>query len=179
MVESKDYIIRVTKIEDQMSKTELFMENIISKYHPVFVNSKELNYTGLKHAAYFNVELLIEETMAAVGGYNFVNGVGYDFDDKDWSDAKTTSVTECDRQVQIKGVETKIGSLRVVVYNPIAQHIAYFYVPTVDVNILKRQYSKKNSYSEIIKFYYTKKNDYGKFEKYRLNDFVQLAKACD
>ena len=106
-----------------MSKNLVFMRDIVCKHHPAFKRSADLRHYGIKHNDIFNIERLIEESLAAVGGYDFVDEEGYDFNDIQYSDSKTVSVVnnggaKQTKVIIISSVENKIGSLRVTIYNP-------------------------------------------------------------
>ena len=75
-----------------MGKHSIFMEQIVCKYHPDFVKSKDLQEYGKKYPEIFNIERLIEESLSAVGGYDFVDEDGRDFNCPYDSDSKTVSV---------------------------------------------------------------------------------------
>ena len=59
-----------------MSKNLLLMKEVVTKYHPSFVNSKDLTKYALAQPHIFDVPRLVEETFAAIGGYNFVDAFG-------------------------------------------------------------------------------------------------------
>lgn len=121
-----------------MSKQHVLMRDIITQYHPDF-KSRSVKRLALSRPELFNVERLIEECMAEIGGYQHVGGEHQDF--SDGSDSKTSSIRRNPKkgsQVcysgQIKNVRTaggnlKIGALRVVIYNPILQNCGYYFLP--------------------------------------------------
>jgi len=160
-----------------MSKNLVFMRDIVCKYHPEFRKSSDLRRFGLKHNDIFNIERLIEESLAAVGGYDFVDAEGYDF--TDYSDSKTTSVNQKTHYVEVNNVETKIGALRITAYNPFKDSADYFFVPRCDLEHLKRPCYGVNEHKQRIKFSYSsvKENYYGYFEDYRVGSFKELAQA--
>jgi hypothetical protein len=75
-------------------KNEILFRKIIFIHHPLF-KSFEAQYQviqlGFKS---FNVEHLIEQTFAYVGGYAFIDGAGSDFNDQEDSDSKTVTVNK-------------------------------------------------------------------------------------
>jgi hypothetical protein len=160
-----------------MSKNLVLMRDVICVYHPEFVKSADLRRYGLKHSDIFNIERLIEESLAAIGPYEFVDEEGYDF--TDFSDSKTTTININTGVGSIGSVETKIGSLRITAYNPYKEATDYFFVPTDQVPLVKSPCYGVNDHKERILFKYSKKfNDsYGGFEKYRVGDFKSLALA--
>lgn len=159
-----------------MSKNLVLMREIVCVYHPEFSSSRDLRKYGLKHPEIFNIERLVEESLAAIGPYSFVNSEGYDF--SDFSDSKTTSVNINTRVGSIGNVETKIGALRITAYNPFKGAPDYFFVPKNDLKRVKSPCYGINSHKERILFKYAARGDkYGWFEDYRVNTFVDLAKS--
>ena len=65
------------KENTQTCKTKTLFSEIVHKYHPEF-KSKSMLKLVEKHPGIFNVGHLIELTMAEVGGYDVVDGHGYD-----------------------------------------------------------------------------------------------------
>ena len=159
-----------------MDKNQILMRDIICIYHPEFIASRDLRKYGMKHPNIFNVERLIEESLASLGPYSFVDKEGYDF--TDFSDSKTTTINANSRVGTISNVETKIGALRITAYNPFKDNADYFYVSKRDIKYVKSPCYGKNDHKERILFSYSKKGDtYGMFEDYRLKTFEDLALA--
>jgi hypothetical protein len=152
------------------------MRDVICIYHPEFRVSKDLRAYGMKHPEIFNVERLIEESLAAVGPYELVDREGYDF--TDLSDSKTTTINANTRIGTISSVETKIGALRITAYNPFKESTDYFYVSKRDLKYVKSPCYGNNDHKERIVFTYSKKGDtYNMFEDYRVKSFQELATA--
>lgn len=159
-----------------MSKHLTLMRDVICIHHPEFAASQDLRRYGLKHPDIFNIERLIEESLAAVGPYRFVDEEGYDF--SDYSDSKTTTININTRVGTISSVETKIGALRITAYNPFKQQPDYFFVSKRDMKYVKSPCYGNNSHKERILFTYSTKGDaYGIFEDYRVKSFEELAAA--
>lgn len=159
-----------------MSKNLVLMRDVICIYHPEFRISKDLRAYGMKHPEIFNVERLIEESLAAVGPYEFVDREGYDF--TDLSDSKTTTINANTGVGTIGSVETKIGALRITAYNPFKESTDYFYVSKRDLKYVKSPCYGNNNHKERIVFTYSKKGDtYNMFEDYRVKSFQELATA--
>ena len=124
-----------------MSKSLVLMRDVICVYHPRFRNSPEIKRFGLECPDHFNVEKLVEESLAAVGPYYFVDEDHYDF--SDFTDAKTASIrlnpkkAGCNTfQGEISGVQTagggqKYGALRCIIYNPHKPDggLKYYFLP--------------------------------------------------
>ena len=152
------------------------MRDVICRYHPSFKSSSDLQKFGLEMPGRFNIEHLIEETLAAIGPYQFVDEEGYDF--TDLSDSKTTTINANTRVGTVSGVETKIGALRITAYNPFKDAADFFYVSKRDLQYVKSPCYGVNSHKERILFTYSTKGDtYGMFEDYRVETFGELALA--
>ena len=159
-----------------MSKSLVLMRDVICIYHPEFRVSKDLRAYGMKHPDIFNVERLVEESLAAVGPYEFVDQDGYDF--TDLSDSKTTTINANTRTGTIGSVETKIGALRITAYNPFKESADYFYVSKRDMKYVKSPCYGVNDHKERILFKWSEKGDtYNMFEDYRVKSFEDLARA--
>ena len=152
------------------------MRDVICRYHPSFKSSPDLQKFGLEMPERFNIEHLIEETLAAIGPYQFVDEEGYDF--TDLSDSKTTTINANTRVGTVSSVETKIGALRITAYNPFKDAADFFYVSKRDLQYVKSPCYGVNSHKERILFTYSTKGDtYGMFEDYRVETFGELALA--
>ena len=169
-----------------MSKNLVFMRDIVCKYHPEFRKSSDLRRFGLKHNDIFNIERLIEESLAAVGGYDFVDAEGYDFNDIQYSDSKTVSVVnnggaKQTKVIIISSVENKIGSLRVTIYNPFKESIDFLYIPKKDVQRLMENAGTTGTANKLKQRIRTswnpERDDYNKLEQYRVGSFKELARA--
>lgn len=169
-----------------MSKNLVFMRDIVCKYHPAFKRSADLRHYGIKHNEIFNIERLIEESLAALGGYDFVDAEGYDFNDIYYSDSKTVSVINNGGATQtkviiIQSVENKIGSLRVTIYNPFKKGIDFLYIPKKDVQRLMENSGTTGTASKLKQRIRTswnpERDDYNKLEHYRVGSFKELALA--
>ena len=156
-----------------MSKNHVLMRDVICLYHPEFKSSSDLRTCGMKYPELFNIERLIEESLAAVGPYSFVNQSGYDF--SDFSDSKTVTVNANSRYAEITGVENKIGALRITAYNPFTQSVDFFYVPKSKMSFVKLPCYGKNSHKERLRFSYCLDRTYGYMEQLRESNFINLA----
>lgn len=171
-----------------MNKEYALMRDVITQYHPNFIKSKDLRRFGLSRPEMFNVERLVEESLAAVGGYNFVDEYGRDFDDPCNSDSKTVtvccnSIKRSNYAFRISNVDTKIGSLRVTIYNPIKERVDFMYLPKAAVQEFKERdgtKSRESGAKERIRTNWNQQWDhYNKLDYYRVNSFVELAKKMD
>lgn len=122
-----------------MSKSLVLMRDVICVYHPKFRKSRDLRSYGLSNPDIFNVERLIEESLAAIGPYEFIDGDHEDF--SDGTDSKTASIRANPERPggnsfkgEIAGVETagggrKAGALRCTIYNPHKDNLKFYFLP--------------------------------------------------
>jgi hypothetical protein len=152
------------------------MRDIICVHHPKFCNDKEAQKKAMEDPYIYNVERLVEQSLAALGPYDFVDESGYDF--TDFSDSKTTTVAEYDKIMAIGSVETKIGALRVTIYNPHKQEVDYMFMPFKEWQKYKECSYGKKEHTERLRVRWNQKNDhYNSFEHFRVKTFVDLATA--
>tara|TARA_Y100001937_G_scaffold54096_1_gene74649 strand:- start:2652 stop:3191 length:540 start_codon:yes stop_codon:yes gene_type:complete len=134
-----------------------------------------LTEESIKMCKAFNVEYLIELALAKVGNYKFVDKSGYDFDD--YSDSKSASVEPKGSGVSIGSLETKIGSIRAVIYNCFEDRLDYFFFPVDGWKSLEEASYGKSKHKTRIRSSYNKTTQkYSKFEPFRCKDFKELAK---
>jgi len=153
---------------------------IFPHFHHLFPTEKS-RQIALKNPKAFNIEHLVELVMANIGGYNFVDEYGRDFDDANNSDSKTCTLRAHDSSLCIGKIEHKIGSFRVVCYNEIKNSLDYFYIPNLG-RLYEREkgYIAKDRNQERIRARYTSSTDsYNKFEKYRVKNFYEVATMTD
>lgn len=165
-----------------MCKNETILKEIIFKYHPDYQKSRVLKTVNPNH---FNVEHLIEETLSIVGKYKHINAAHADF--SDGSDSKTASISitpnfnranifaGCIGNVVSRAGVQKIGALRCIIYNPHYSTLMYYYLPkSFWETILETGKANSNK----IRFTYNIGTDeIAKFERFRKDDFEELAKA--
>jgi len=159
-----------------VTKNEIMLQEIVFRYHPRFKKSKTLRKLGLENPNIFNVERLIEESIAFIGKLVYVDADGYDFL-PDHSDSKTVTLTVLKNKVSCRGtigsVGAKVGALRVVAFNAMHNCLDFFYIPHEYIKKLKFRHTKV---SEGIALYFGK-NGYYNLEEYRVDNFEELAKA--
>lgn len=161
------------------TKSEVILEEIVFQYHPALAEPPER--IRQCHPENWNIPRLVEESMAHVGGYDFVDEEGYDFNDFYLSDCKTTTVITYPKPhprhvFEIGSVETKVGALRIVAFNPIHGGLDYFFVPKDGVLKHKTKcYGKSRLKERIQAAYNVAGNHYNKFEVYRVDTFENLA----
>ena len=158
-----------------MSKQRTFLRDVIIPTLPELFPTEASKSYALANPHIYNVEHLVELCLSKVGGYEFVDAEGYDF--TDYSDSKTTTVNEKTLTLTISSVETKIGSLRICAYNPIAERIDYFYMTQQQLRIYALPCYGKHSHKErLLARWNAGRDDYCQFEQFRVETFEQLAK---
>lgn len=160
------------------------IKKIISVYHPIYSKNHEFRQHLLQNPDHFNAERLVEECLAAVGGYEFIDQPHYDF--SDMSDSKTASIYSSNKgeisNVQTAGGTMKVGALRCIIYNPHNQYdsdddLLFYFLPESmwsDLCITRHPTTKLGK----IQFTYNPDlNDIKKFMGYKVSSFEELAKA--
>ena len=162
------------------------MRDMITKHHPEFADNASLRKYAMKNPEIFNVERLVEQTLAELGHYDFVDGDHYDF--SDYSDSKTASIRVNPRKPggnsfggEIAGVETagggrKRGALRCTVFNPHEDQLHYYFLP---VKMWSRCITihPTTQVGKILYSYYRPDNTIAKFEPYECESVTALAQA--
>jgi hypothetical protein len=162
-----------------ITKEYLIMRDIVCKYHPDYKGSRK----AIKNCHHYNVELLVEETMAYVGKYKFIDGDHCDF--SDGSDSKTSSIRLTSNgssgsgelsNVISPGGTSKKGALRVVIYNSITQTLMYYFLPKSAWNNLKINIHATTNMGRLFFTYSIKDGLIKKFAGYECKDLATLAK---
>jgi hypothetical protein len=160
------------------TKNHVLIRDIISKYHPDFITNYPLSKWSLANPQKLNIEGLIEETLAAVGGYDFVDEDGYDFNDTCKSDSKTTSVNIKTKVVEVKGVENKIGALRITIFNPLKDGVDFMFIPADQVgNYTRACYGTSQFEQRLRMSWNSTKDHYNIYDQFRMPTFTDLARA--
>jgi hypothetical protein len=164
-----------------LKKNEILFKKILFRYHPSFMNAEAqhqvLNVLGPDA---FNVEHLIEQAFAHVGGYNFVDEDGYDFDDAEFSDSKTVTVNKDRSVAELGSVGNKIGTLRIVVYNPFIQDVHFLYMQYKDWQKLALDCHGKNKGDKRLMISYSFADmHYNQFRSFQVDSFEILACRMD
>ena len=157
------------------------LENIAFKFLPDMFPTAASRKLALKYPNAYNVEHLVELALAEVGGYNWVDEEGYDFDDENYSDSKTCTLRCYDHQLGLTKIENKIGSFRMVVYNEFKDDLDFIYLTSEGRELWTESgYLRKKPWEQRIRTRYNpNKDSYNKLEPYRVNNFVELAKMSD
>jgi len=168
------------------NKTIVLFEQIVRKYNPTFAGRNILTQVK-KHPKIFNIEHLIELTMAYVGGYEFVDGDHCDF--SDGSECKTSSIRlnpvtvrsnthrlEISSVVSPGGVK-KSGPLRIVLYNPCNSSASFYFVPNDKIESLGINYHPTTNSGRVFATWNKVTNRIPKLDAYKVDTFEELAKA--
>jgi hypothetical protein len=159
-----------------MCKNLVLLRDVINVYHPTFSTNKQLQKYALESPTAFNVERLIEECLAHVGGYDFVNEEGRDFNDTTNSDSKTLTVNPAKRRAELGSIANKIGSLRITIYNPHKDNVDYMYMTYEEWNYFKVACHGKNQEDKTrLLMSWSRNGHYNQFERFRVADFIELA----
>jgi hypothetical protein len=168
------------------TKNHVAMRDVITKYHPMFVNDLSLTKAALNYSEAFNIELLMEETLGIIGdlGHN-TKAHGFDYE-LDKSDCKFVSLQNnklkgC--RIQINGVQAssgaqKQGSLRVIVFNDKENCLMYYFIPKsfweTKINI-----DSSSKLGRLIISYNLKNKQFKNIEEFRCSSIVDLAMKRD
>jgi hypothetical protein len=126
---------------------------------------------------YYNVERIVERTMAHLGGYEFVDAHGYD--NTDYSETKTGTIRRHDSMATITNITTvhkdtpKVGDIRAVFYNEFTGQLDYYFLPKAGWEAI-REYGASNK--NILRARYNHILDViPKWKAWRVPDFESLA----
>lgn len=168
------------------SKASLILEEIIFKYNPVFADTPELHQLATSNPEIFNIERLVELTMAEVGGYNYIDGDHCDFDDG--SECKTASVRPSPStkgsssysleisNVVSPGGHAKTGAIRVVLYNPHTYKLKYYFLPENSLHEIGVNYHNTTNTGRIFATWNMIWDTCNKLDRYEVADFYALCK---
>jgi hypothetical protein len=168
-----------------MCKKTSILSEIAIKHHPRFVRSQDLRNAAISDPDLFNVERIVEESMAAVGGYDFIDSSHCDFNDQDVSDSKTASIrlTSSKSKNSFTGIidgvvnphgAAKAGALRCVVYNPHTDGLRYYFLPKGVWDRLVYLHTKTGQ-GRISFTYNLERDSIDKLDQYRCESFEELA----
>lgn len=167
-----------------MCKTKTLFRNIVNKYHPDF-NSEGMLRQVEKHPQIFNIEHLIELTMAEVGGYEFTDEDHCDF--SDGTECKTSSVSpnpvkegQNSYRLEISNVVSpgghmKSGDVRVIVYNPHTNSQTFYYIPQNKLESVGINYHPTTNIGRIFATWNCVTNKIPKLEPFLVDSFEELA----
>ena len=189
--------LSILNLQDTTTKTKTLLRDVVFKYHPEVKDDEKVKEFLSNHNDWVNIERMVEETMAAVGGYNFVDGEGYDFDDGEAlgcanSECKTASIYpkpipsgNCNSyKLEISNVsrcgpqgKDKSGTLRVVLFNPITDTTHYYYIPKAQwENMIV--YHPTSKVGKIVAQWNSVTNSINKLDKFEVKNFEVLAQLA-
>lgn len=169
-----------------MCKTKTLFRQIVSKYNPAFAANGIAEQVN-RHPKIFNIEHLVELTMAHVGGYEFVDAAHCDF--SDGSECKTGSVSPSPStksgnsyRVEISNIvspggKIKSGDIRFVLYNPHNNSVSYYFVPQNMIESLGINYHPTTGIGRIFATWHKITNRINKLDAYQVDNFEALATA--
>ena len=158
------------------TKNHVLYTEVVSKYFDA----------GTVDPEFLNIEKLIELSIAKEAGLKWVGELNLPWDfECDKSDSKTTSIRKekngnyTSFVGEISGTETKIGALRVVLYNPFANNcdgdVEYFFIPEMMVRFLEKACHGKQSGKCKIKYTWSPAKDfYNSLEPFRCTSFEEM-----
>jgi len=160
-------------------KKQHIVKNIVLNHCPYYSSApKDIQNWLLSHPEHFDCLYLMEKTIATIGGYEFVNEQGYDFNDSCKSDLKTVSISVNGRRgsqvsfavTPIRNVKSKIGPIRLAVYNIHSDEMMYY---VLEPELYRSLMDK----TDAIKLYYNKEiNGIARIEHTRKKDIVEFSK---
>ena len=153
------------------------MREVILNYHPKYLTNTEVRNHAWNNPNHYNPEHLVEEVMAHVGGYKFLDEDGYDF--SDYSDSKTASIGE-NGVATVGGIlgkgkngGAKLGDLRVILYNPFKDRLDYYFMPKAGWESI-REYGDANK-GRLRAAYSPELDRVYKWHQWQVKDFETLA----
>jgi hypothetical protein len=162
-----------------MNKSQCILKDIAHQHLPEYQQGNQLP-TLITNWRHYSVEHIVEDAMAHVGGFRYVDQDHYD--NSDYSETKTGTCRRHDRTATISGIlsrhtkTAKAGDIRAVVYNEFTQQLDYFFLPKADWEQM-REYGEANC--SILRTKYQPATDvYTKWERFRVKDFETLAKTA-
>jgi hypothetical protein len=160
-----------------MNKHQCILKDIAHQHLPEYQQGNQLP-TLITNWRHYNVEHIVEDAMAHVGGFVYVDKDHYD--NSDYSETKTGTCRQHDRVATISGIisrhtkTAKVGDIRAVIYNEFTEQLDYFFLPKAAWELL-REHGEANC-SILRTKYQQQRAVYTKWEPYRVDDFETLAK---
>jgi hypothetical protein len=161
-----------------LNKEQTILKEVICNHLPRYNGREDELVTNWRD---FNVERLVEQAMAEVGGYAYVDAHHYDFDD--FSDSKTATISKEGHSwkatvgnITQGGLDSKAkaGDLRVVVYNSYDGTLQYYFMPKAGWESI-REHGKSNR-GKLRAAYSPYEDVVYKWKYWRVDSFEELAK---
>ena len=175
------------------TKQQIILREIIFNKLPGFKDTSTqeaiLKITEL-YPTCIDVENLVEHALAYKGDYAFVDEAERDFNDIDDSDSKTVSVNAKTGKAEIIGLEHKIGSIRITIFNPISpESTSYLYIPRDWLPKMVRECYGSNAGCKRLCITWSQRRPkryrdhrigyFNMYEKFRVDTFEELAQMTD
>lgn len=168
-----------------LTKNQLLVREVVIPHHPGFQSCKEMQIFALGNPEILRNELLVEDALVYRSNGMYTKLLVDDHADfSDDSDSKTASIrSKIDVNTsagEISGVQThnggsKAGALRCTIYNPHTSSLMYYYLPKAFwMNCITLH--PKTKVGKIVFSYHHKTQEIPKFEKYRCDSFIDLAR---
>jgi hypothetical protein len=161
----------------QLNKHQRILQDIAHRHLPEYGTQVSLPAL-LSNWRHYNVEHIVEDAMARVGGYEYVNADHYD--NSDYSETKTGTLRKHDKTVSISNIISrytstpKAGDIRAVIFNEFTTLLEYFFMPKAGWESI-REYGDANK--DILRAKYNPNTGIiNKWEQFRVPDFETLAK---
>jgi len=162
-----------------LNKHQRILLDIAHQHLPEYQDPRRLPEL-MTRSRHYAVEHIVEDAMAHVGGYQYVDQDHYD--NSDYSETKTGTLRTHDRTATISGIISrhtktpKAGDIRAVIYNEFTGCLDYFFLPKCEWEAL-REYGQAND-SILRTKYNIDWGYYTKWEQFRVKDFETLAKTA-
>ena len=162
-----------------MNKQQRILIDIAHAHLPEYQDPKFLPQFESRWRHY-SVEHIVEDAMAHVGGYDYVDQDHYD--NSDYSETKTGTLRKHDRRVTIGNIVSKhtgtpkAGDIRAVIYNEFTQKLEYFFMPKSEWEDI-REHGDANK-GVLRASYNQHTGQIAKWERFRVKDFETLAKQA-
>jgi hypothetical protein len=161
-------------------KNEVIFRKVLFIHHPLFKSAEAQMMVIQLGFHSFNITHLVEQVFAYVGGYAFIDGPGSDFNDIEDSDSKTLTVNKTSGKAELNGVGNKIGTIRLIIYNPLIQDVHFMYMPYADwMDMAVKCHGKHKGDLRLLMSYSFAGDHYNQFEKFRVKDFITCATRMD
>lgn len=152
-----------------------------SEFVRMYADTEERKNYNRKHVNRLNMPIVWQEYLALISNLIDVDDAGKDYNDG--SDCKTGSITESNKEVMIANIQSKIGALRVTIYNGITKQLNFFYFP---YSVWKEweedfgKYTKTSNTSKTrIRTYWGETTKYGSWNFFECETAKELAYMTD
>lgn len=158
----------------KLNKNQLILRDIAAQHLDEYRGKEQELLANWRH---YNSEHMVEDAMARVGGYEFVDA--HHWDNSDYSDTKTATIGY-NHVATVTGIlsdrarSPKGGDLRVVLYNPVYDRLDYYFMPKAGWENI-REYGVANC-DRLRASYNADFDVIHKWKQWRVKDFETLAR---